>query len=66
MKHCASLALLMAITAGAASAADPVELPAFIALARPEPMLQVRYSAESPQGIDIFLPVGSGPILWRS
>jgi hypothetical protein len=61
MKRCASFALLTSLTAGAASAADPVELSVFIALARPEPTLQVRYGAESPQGIDIFLPVGSGP-----
>jgi hypothetical protein len=61
MKRSASFALLTSLTAGAASAADPVELSVFIALARPEPTLQVRYGAESPQGIDIFLPVGSGP-----
>ena len=53
--------MLTSITASAASAADPVELSAFIALARPEPKLQVHYGAEPPQGIDIFLPVGSGP-----
>ena len=61
MKRYAILALLASITASAASAADPVELSAFIALARPEPTLQVRYGAEPPQGIDIFLPAGSGP-----
>jgi hypothetical protein len=61
MKRCATLALLTSITASAASAAEPVELSAFIALARPEPMLQVRYGAEPSQGIDIFLPAGSGP-----
>jgi acetyl esterase/lipase len=61
MKRYAILALLTSITASVASAADPVELSAFIALARPEPTLQVRYGAEPPQGIDIFLPAGSGP-----
>jgi acetyl esterase/lipase len=61
MKRCATLALLTVITAGAASAAEPVELSAFIALKRPEPTLQVRYGAERAQGIDIFLPAGSGP-----
>ena len=61
MKRYAILALLASVTASAASAADPVELSAFIALARPEPTLQVRYGAEPPQGIDIFLPAGSGP-----
>ena len=61
MKRYAILALLTSITASAASAADPVELSAFIALARPEPTLQVRYGAEPPQGIDIFLPAGPGP-----
>jgi hypothetical protein len=50
MKRCATLALLISITASAASAADPVELSAFIALTRPEPTLQVRYGAESSQG----------------
>jgi len=61
MKRCAILALLASITASAASAADPVELSAFIALARPEPTLQVRYGAEPTQGIDIFLPAGPSP-----
>ncbi|WP_237050445.1 alpha/beta hydrolase [Microvirga ossetica] len=61
MKRYAILALLASITASAASAADPVELSAFIALARPEPKLQVRYGARPSQGIDIFLPVGFGP-----
>ena len=61
MKRYAILALLTSITASAASAADPVELSAFIALARPEPTLQVRYGAEPTQGIDIFLPAGPGP-----
>ena len=61
MKCWATLALLTSLTASVASAADPVELSAFIALARPEPTLQVRYGAEPPQGIDIFLPAGSGP-----
>jgi hypothetical protein len=51
MKRCATLALLALITASAASAADPVELSAFIALARPEPTLQVRYGADPPQGM---------------
>jgi acetyl esterase/lipase len=61
MKRCAILALLTSITASAASAADPVELSAFIALARPEPTLQARYGAEPTQAVDIFLPVGPGP-----
>jgi acetyl esterase/lipase len=61
MNRCAALALLMSITAGTAAAADPVELSAFIALARPEPTLQVRYGAAPAQGIDIFLPAGPGP-----
>jgi hypothetical protein len=39
MKRYAILALLTSITASVASAADPVELSAFIALARPEPTL---------------------------
>jgi acetyl esterase/lipase len=60
MKRCATLALMTSITAGAASAAEPVELSTFIALARPEPTLQVRYGAQTPQGIDVFLPVGPG------
>lgn len=61
MKRCVALALLTSITASTAAAADPVELSAFIALARPEPTLQVRYGAEPPQRIDIFLPAGPGP-----
>ena len=56
MKRCATLALLISITVSAASAADPVELSAFIALTRPEPTLQVRYGAEPSQGIDVFPP----------
>jgi acetyl esterase/lipase len=61
MKRYATLALLTSITANAASAADPVELSTFIALVRPEPVLQVQYGAAAPQGIDIFLPAGGGP-----
>jgi acetyl esterase/lipase len=61
MKRCATLALLISITASAASAADPVELSAFIALTRPEPTLQVRYGAEPSQGIDVFVPASAGP-----
>ncbi|WP_315974442.1 alpha/beta hydrolase [Microvirga sesbaniae] len=61
MRRCATLALLTSLMDSTASAADPVELSAFIALARPEPTLQVRYGAEPVQGVDIFLPTGPGP-----
>ena len=61
MKHYAALALLASIAAGPPSAADPVELSAFIALPRPAPTHQVRYGATPSQAIDVFLPSGLGP-----
>src|SRR5215213_77592 len=60
MKRCITLVVLASIVASPVSA-DPVELSAFIALPRPEPTLQVRYGAAPSQGIDVFVPSGSGP-----
>jgi acetyl esterase/lipase len=65
MIRCATLAAAAAaalISANPAAAlADPVELSAFVALARPEPTLQVRYGEAPAQAIDVFLPAGPGP-----
>jgi len=60
MKGCITLVVLASIVASPVSA-DPVELSAFIALPRPEPTVQVRYGAAPSQGIDVFVPPGSGP-----
>jgi len=61
MKRCATLAFLACLAAGPPCLADPVELSAFVALARPEPTLQVSYGEAPSQTIDVFLPSGPGP-----
>jgi acetyl esterase/lipase len=50
-----ALALALPVRAG------PIERPAFIAIPKPEPALQLRYGAAPSQAIDIFLPAGPGP-----
>ncbi|GJD77197.1 hypothetical protein GCM10007886_16360 [Methylobacterium gregans] len=60
MKRCLVLVLAMVLAAQPASA-DPVELSTFRDLARPEPALQVAYGEAPAQGVDVFLPDGSGP-----
>lgn len=55
----ATLATGMAMPAAAAT--DPVSLPAFIALERPKPDLELRYGPRPAQAIDVFLPPGSVP-----
>ena len=61
MKRCATLAFLACLGASPPCMADPVELSAFVALARPEPTLQVSYAEAPSQAIDVFLPSGPGP-----
>lgn len=45
----------------ATRAAEPVEIPTYLALARPEPAAVVPYGAAPSQAIDVFLPAGAGP-----
>ena len=61
MNRCATLAFLISVSASSPCLADPVELSAFVALARPEPTLQVSYAEAPSQAIDVFLPSGPGP-----
>src|SRR3712207_6783768 len=42
------------------SATDPVELPTFVALARPTPTTEIRYGTAPSQVVDVFLPTGPG------
>lgn len=60
MKRCAALVMAMSLEIGSVLA-DPVELSTFRNLPRPEPTLQVAYGEAPSQGIDVFLPAGSGP-----
>jgi acetyl esterase/lipase len=60
MKPLATLAQI-AMSGSPAHAADPVELAAFVALARPAPTVVLQYGAAASQAVDLFLPVGSGP-----
>lgn len=59
MKRCAILTLSV-LAIGPASA-EPVELAVFRDLLRPPPTLQLTYGDAPSQGIDVFLPDGSGP-----
>jgi hypothetical protein len=53
--------VLMALASAALCAADPVELPAFMEIPRPEPTLQLRYGSAPDAAIDVFLPQAPGP-----
>jgi hypothetical protein len=61
MKYCAALAFLTSIAVSPPCMADPMELSAFVALARPEPTVQVSYGEAPSKAIDVFLPSGPGP-----
>jgi acetyl esterase/lipase len=56
-----TLAVIALVVAVPVYAADPIELPAFIALPRPQPTLQLNYGSAPSQAIDVFLPAESGP-----
>ena len=56
-----TLALIALAVATSVDAADPIDLPTFVAISRPAPTLQLRYGSAPPQAIDVFLPAGSGP-----
>ena len=56
-----TLALIALAVATPVYAADPIDLPSFVAISRPAPTLQLRYGSAPPQAIDVFLPAGSGP-----
>jgi acetyl esterase/lipase len=60
MSPLATLAQI-AMSGPPAYAADPVELAAFVALARPAPTVVLQYGAATSQGVDLFIPGGSGP-----
>jgi acetyl esterase/lipase len=44
-----------------ASAAEPLDIPGFMAIPRPAPSAQIRYGDAPAQAIDVFLPPGEGP-----
>lgn len=41
--------------------AEPMDIPTFMALPRPEPTAEIRYGEAATQAIDLFLPDGRGP-----
>src|SRR5688572_24966081 len=51
----------MLAVASPVNAADPIDLPAFIALPRPQPAVEVRYGDAPAQAIDVFVPATPGP-----
>lgn len=53
--------LVPALMASAESAADPIDIPAFMAIPRPAPTAEIRYGPAATQAIDLFVPAGSGP-----
>jgi acetyl esterase/lipase len=53
--------LVLALMASPESAADPIGIPAFMAIPRPAPMAEIRYGPVATQAIDLFVPAGSGP-----
>ncbi len=61
MKACL-LALALVLPAPAGSAvAELLDIPGFMAIARPQPSAQLRYGDAPAQAIDLFLPQGAGP-----
>jgi acetyl esterase/lipase len=52
---------LAGLSSVASQAADPIELPAYQAIARPEPTAEVRYGPLQAQAIDVFVPTTPGP-----
>ena len=52
--------LAIAVMASPSRAAEPIDIPAFMAIPRPAPMAEIRYGPEATQAIDLFLPAGSG------
>lgn len=61
MKSLVGLALVTMSALSSAHAAEPVELPAFMALARPSPTAVIPYGARNSQAVDVFLPASPGP-----
>src|SRR5262245_33026873 len=61
MRTAATLALIAVLASSLAHAADPVELPAFMAIPRPAPTAVLQYGTATSQGVDLFLPSGDGP-----
>jgi acetyl esterase/lipase len=56
-----TLAAIALIAACSATAADPIEIPTFMALPKPAPHASIQYGPADVQGIDIFRPDGDGP-----
>lgn len=50
----------IAVMASPSRAAEPIDIPAFIAIPRPAPTAEIRYGPEAAQAIDLFLQAGSG------
>jgi acetyl esterase/lipase len=59
----AKLAGILAVAgiAPASHAAEPMGIPAFMAIPRPTPTAEIRYGEAPTQAIDLFLPDGHGP-----
>lgn len=53
--------LAIAVMGSPSRAADPINIPAFLAIPRPEPTAEIRYGPEATQAIDLFVPSGRGP-----
>lgn len=56
-----AIAIAVAVLAVAPCAADPIGIPAFMAIDRPAPTFELAYGPAASQGIDVFLPQGRGP-----
>lgn len=54
-------ALMLAATAMPSAFAQPIDIPAFMAIPRPQPTTEIRYGEAPTQAIDLFLPDGDGP-----
>jgi acetyl esterase/lipase len=55
------VAAMLALVPCLASAAEPLDIPGFMAIPRPVPSAQLRYGDAPAQAIDVFLPPGDGP-----
>ncbi|MGQ0446661.1 MAG: alpha/beta hydrolase [Beijerinckiaceae bacterium] len=56
-----TLAVIALVVARPVCAADPIDLPTFVAISRPAPTLQLNYVSAPSQTIDVFLPAGFSP-----